>query len=52
MHGEHLVAVTLLAVMAPRSGAQLVSGSAVVRGDEADAVARSVLDALNRRLSG
>ena len=52
VHGEHLVAVTLLAVMAPRTGAQLVSGSAVVRGDEADAVARSVLDALNRRLSG
>ena len=51
-HGDHLVAVTLLAVMVPRSGAQLVSGSAVVRGDEADAVARSVLDALNRRLTG
>jgi hypothetical protein len=51
-HGEHQVAVTLLAVMVPRSGAQLVSGSAVVRGDEADAVARSVLDALNRRLAG
>ena len=51
-HGDHLVAVTLLTVMVPRSGAQLVSGSAVVRGDEAEAVARSVLDALNRRLSG
>jgi hypothetical protein len=51
-HGDHLVAVTLLAVMVPRSGAQLVSGSAVVRGDESDAVARSVLDALNRRLTG
>jgi hypothetical protein len=51
-HGEHLVAVTLLTVMVPRSGSQLVSGSAVVRGDESDAVARSVLDALNRRLSG
>jgi hypothetical protein len=52
VHGDHHVAVTLLAVIVPRSGAQLVSGSAVVRGDEADAVARSVLDALNRRLVG
>lgn len=51
-HGDHHVAVTLLAVIVPRSGSQLVSGSAVVRGDESDAVARSVLDALNRRLAG
>ena len=34
--------------MVPRSGEQLLTGSALVRGDEADAVARSVLDALNR----
>lgn len=31
-------------------GEQVVSGSAVLRNDPADAVARSVLDALNRRL--
>jgi len=39
-------------VQVPRTGEQVLSGSAVVRGDEADAVARSVLDALNRRLIG
>jgi hypothetical protein len=32
-------------------GELTVSGSAVVRGSEADAVARSVLDALNRTLA-
>lgn len=32
------------------AGEQVVSGSAVVRGDPADAVARAVLDALNRRI--
>jgi hypothetical protein len=31
-------------------GEQVVSGSALVRGDAADAVARAVLDALNRRI--
>jgi hypothetical protein len=50
--GTRSVAVTVLTVVAPRQGEQVVSGSAVVRGDEADAVARSVLDALNRRLTG
>lgn len=50
--GPRAVAVTVLTVLAPRQGEQVVSGSAVVRGDEADAVARSVLDALNRRLTG
>jgi hypothetical protein len=34
------------------SGEQLVSGSAVVRNDPAEAVVRAVLDALNRRLTG
>jgi hypothetical protein len=29
-----------------------VTGSALVRGDESEALARSVLDALNRRLAG
>jgi hypothetical protein len=50
--GSRRVAVTVLTVAAPRQGEQIVSGSAVVRADEADAVARSVLDALNRRLTG
>ena len=36
----------------PRLGEQLLTGSAMVRGDESEAVARSVLDALNRRLTG
>ena len=46
------VALVVLTVTMPRLGAQSVSGSAVLRGDEADAVARAVLDALNRRLTG
>jgi hypothetical protein len=50
--GVHAVALTVLVVNVPRTGPQSISGSAVVRGDEADAVARSVLDALNRRISG
>lgn len=50
--GPRAVAVTVLTVQTPRIGEQVVSGSAIVRGDEADAVARSVLDALNRRISG
>jgi hypothetical protein len=50
--GSRAVAVSVLQVQAPRTGEQVLSGSAVVRGDEADAVARSVLDALNRRLIG
>lgn len=50
--GEREVAVAVLTVMVPRSGEHVVSGSALVRGDASDAVARSVLDALNRRLAG
>lgn len=50
--GAREVAVSVLSVMVARSGEQVVSGSAVVRGDESDAVARSVLSALNRRLAG
>jgi len=50
--GVHTVALTVLVVNVPRLGPQSISGSAVVRGDEADAVARSVLDALNRRITG
>ncbi len=50
--GAREVAVTVLSLMVPRSGEQVVTGSALLRGDESDAVARSVLDALNRRLAG
>jgi hypothetical protein len=50
--GSRAVAVSVLQVQVPRTGEQVLSGSAIVRGDEADAVARSVLDALNRRLIG
>jgi hypothetical protein len=50
--GTREVAVSVLSVMVPRSGEQVVSGSAIVRGDESDAVARSVLSAVNRRLAG
>jgi hypothetical protein len=49
--GSRTVAVTVVAVQTPRLGEQVLSGSAVVRGDEADAMARSVLDALNRRIA-
>jgi hypothetical protein len=50
--GQRSVALTVLSLSLPRLGELLVTGSAAVRGDEADALARSVLDALNRRLSG
>ncbi len=50
--GAREVAVSVLSVMVPRTGEQVVSGSAIVRGDESDAVARSVLSAVNRRLAG
>jgi hypothetical protein len=50
--GPRDVALTVLSVMIPRIGEQPLCGSAVVRGDEAEAVARSVLAALNRRLTG
>lgn len=50
--GGRSVAVSVVLLAAPRTGEQLLTGSALVRGDEADAVARSVLDALNRHLTG
>jgi len=50
--GGRDVAISVLTMMIPRSGEQVLTGSAVVRGDEADAVARSVLAGLNRRLTG
>jgi len=49
--GGREVAVSIVQVVTP-DGETIVTGSALVRGDEADAVARSVLDALNRRLGG
>jgi hypothetical protein len=49
--GPREVALTVLSLGVPRLGDQVLTGSAPVRGDEADAVARSVLDALNRTLS-
>lgn len=48
----HHVAVTVLSITVPRTGSQLLTGCALVRGDEADAVSRSVLAALNRQLAG
>ena len=50
--GSREVALTVLTLAVPRTGDQLLTGSAPVRGDAADAVARSVLDALNRQLLG
>lgn len=50
--GDHSVAVCVVSVVVPRLGEQLLTGSALVRDDEADAIARSVLNALNRRLTG
>ena len=46
------VALSVLTLSVPRLGEQVLTGSAAVRGDDADAVARSVLDALNRHLTG
>ena len=49
--GEHDVAVVTIVFVMPPSE-QLVSGSAIVRPQqEADAVARAVLDATNRRIA-
>jgi hypothetical protein len=50
--GTREVALSVLTIMVPRTGEQVLTGSAAVRGDEADAVARSVLAALNRQLTG
>jgi len=50
--GTREVALTVLTMVVPRTGEQVLTGCAVVRGDEADAVARSVLAALNRQLAG
>jgi hypothetical protein len=50
--GMREIAVTTLSLSIPRLGDQALCGSALVRGDEEDAVARSVLAAVNRRLAG
>lgn len=50
--GGRAVAVTVVNVLEAQPGGLVVCGSALVRGDEDDAVARSLLDALNRRLNG
>ncbi|HEV7754568.1 MAG TPA: hypothetical protein VGO94_01795 [Mycobacteriales bacterium] len=49
--GRFKVALCVVAVVG-LAGPHVVSGSALVRHDESDAVARAILDALNRRLSG
>lgn len=49
--GTREVGVVVLTVDVPRLGEQVVTGSALVRGDAADSVARAVLAALNRRLA-
>ena len=48
--GTHSVALVVVTISVPRLGPQSLAGSAVVRGDETDAVARAVLSAVNRRL--
>jgi hypothetical protein len=48
--GTHSVALVVITISVPRIGAQSLAGSAVIRGDETDAVARAVLSAVNRRL--
>lgn len=50
--GTRDVALTVLTLTLPRLGEQVLTGCAAVRGDEADAVAKSVLAALNRQLAG
>lgn len=50
--GTREVALTVVTLSVPRTGDQVLTGSAPVRDDAADAVARSVLDALNRQLVG
>ena len=50
--GSRELAISVLTLMVPRTGEQVLTGCALVRGDEADAVARSVLAALNRQLTG
>jgi hypothetical protein len=50
--GTRRMAACVIQVAVPGVGELVLTGSALVRSDEADAVARAVLDALNRRLAG
>lgn len=50
--GIRQLAACIIQISVPRVGELILTGSALVRNDETDAVARAVLDALNRRLSG
>jgi hypothetical protein len=50
--GQRDIAVSVLTLQVPRIGEQVLTGCAVVRDDEAHAVVRSVLAALNRQLTG
>lgn len=50
--GPHQVALALVALLGDRGREQTVSGSALVRADQTEAVARAVLDALNRHVDG
>ena len=50
--GARRMAACVIQVAVPGIGELVLTGSALVRSDEADAVARAVLDALNRRLAG
>lgn len=49
--GGREVALTVLTLAVPRLGEQVLTGTAVVRGDDAEAVCKSVLSALNRQLT-
>jgi len=50
--GTRRMAACVIQIAVPGIGELVLTGSALVRSDEADAVARAVLDALNRRLAG
>ncbi|MEI8057095.1 MAG: hypothetical protein WCI29_06785 [Actinomycetes bacterium] len=49
--GLREAALCVLSLQVPRLGEQILCGSALVRGDAEDAVSRSVLAAVNRRLA-
>lgn len=49
--GGRTIALCVLTLALPRLGEQVLTGSAIVRGDDAEAVCRAVLAAVNRQLS-
>lgn len=49
--GGRTIALCVLTLAVPRLGEQVLTGSAVVRGDDAEAVCRAVLSAVNRQLT-